>query len=166
MAAAALGAVWLADWPSDAQGVETQVAWSPYYQVKYKPRYRSIDVNNLGHQGMLPVGLGGPAYMLPHLMNRDAGGRPFEDVLIVGAGSGNDVSAALSQGARHVDAVEIDPVINGIGREIHPNRPYDDPGVTVHLDDGSFRTVSLAAAPRFAVGAHVRLVNGSNLELI
>lgn len=38
--------------------------------------------------------------------------------------------------------------------------------VTVHLDDGSFRTVSLAAAPRFAVGAHVRLVNGSNLELI
>jgi spermidine synthase len=39
-------------------------------------------------------------------------GRPaFDDVLIIGAGSGNDVSCALDWGARHVDAVEIDPVI-------------------------------------------------------
>ncbi len=38
--------------------------------------------------------------------------------------------------------------------------------VTVRLDDGSFRTVSLASAPQFAAGAHVRVVNGSNLELI
>ncbi len=41
--------------------VETEVTWSPYYQVQYKPRYKSIDVNNLGHQGMLPVELAGPA---------------------------------------------------------------------------------------------------------
>ncbi|WP_165251501.1 spermine/spermidine synthase domain-containing protein [Paludisphaera soli] len=136
LAAAALGTVWLADWPRDMQGVETEVTWSPYYQVKYKPRYKSIDVNNLGFQGMLPMGLGGPAYMLPHLMNRDAGGKPFEDVLIVGAGSGNDVAAALAQGASHVDAVEIDPVINGLGRLHHPDRPYSDPRVTIHLDDG------------------------------
>jgi len=132
----AVGMVGLADWPSDAQGVETQVAWSPYYQVKYKPRYRSIDVNNLGHQGMLPVARGGPAYMLPHLMNRDAGRKPFDDVMIIGAGSGNDVAAALARGAKHVDAVEIDPVINGLGRLRHPDRPYDDPRVTIHLDDG------------------------------
>ena len=78
----------------------------------------------------------GPAYMLPHLLNRDAGGPPFEDVLIIGAGSGNDVAAALAQGAGHVDAVEIDPVINEIGRRDHPDRPYGDPRVTVHLDDG------------------------------
>jgi hypothetical protein len=32
--------------------------------------------------------------------------------------------------------VEIDPVIASIGRQDHPNRPYDDPRVTIHLDDG------------------------------
>ena len=74
--------------------------------------------------------------MLPHLLNRDAGRPPFEDVLIIGAGSGNDVAAALANGAKHVDAVEIDPVINEIGRADHPDHPYDDPRVTVHLDDG------------------------------
>jgi len=33
------------------------------------------------------------------------------NVLIIGAGTGNDVAAALSEGARHVDAVEIDPLL-------------------------------------------------------
>ena len=37
------------------------------------------------------------AILLPHLLNRDAGRRPFADVLIIGAGSGNDVAAALAQ---------------------------------------------------------------------
>jgi SAM-dependent methyltransferase len=128
--------VGLADWPRDSLGVQTPVTWSPYYQVKYKPLYKSIDVNNLGHQGMLPVELAGPAYMLPHLLSRDAGGKPFEDVMIIGAGSGNDVAAALRMGASHVDAVEIDPVINLKGRLHHPNRPYADPRVSIHLDDG------------------------------
>ena len=126
----------LADWPWDAMGVATEVIWSPYYQVRFKPRYLSIDVNNLGHQGMVRVDRAGPAYQLPYRLNRDAGGKPFDDVLIIGAGSGNDVAAALAQGARHVDAVEIDPVINELGRIHHPNRPYNDPRVTIHLDDG------------------------------
>ncbi len=60
-------------------------------------RYLSIDVNNIGHQGMLRVDRAGPAYHLPHLLNRDAGGKPFDDVLIIGAGSGNDVAAALAR---------------------------------------------------------------------
>ena len=135
-ALAVLAVVGLADWPRDALGVPTEVIWSPYYQVRFKPRYLSIDVNNLGHQGMLPVDRAGPAYFLPHLLNRDAGGKPFEDVLIIGAGSGNDVAAALAMGAGHVDAVEIDPVINELGRLHHPNRPYSDPRVSIHLDDG------------------------------
>ena len=114
----------------------TEVIWSPYYQVRFKPRYLSIDVNNIGHQGMLPVDRAGPAYILPHLLNRDAGNKPFEDVLVIGAGSGNDVAAALAQRAGHVDAVEIDPVLNELGRLHHPNRPFSDPRVAVHLDDG------------------------------
>ena len=56
--------------------------------------------------------------------------------MIVGAGSGNDVSAALQNGAKQIDAVEIEPVLNEIGRADHPLKPYDDPRVTITLDDG------------------------------
>jgi len=135
-ALAAVALVFWADWPRDAYGVATEVVWSPYYQVRFKPRYMSIDVNNIGHQGMQRVDGQGAGYFLPHLLNRDSGQKPFEDVLIIGAGSGNDVAAALAQGARHVDAVEIDPVLNELGRRHHPNRPYSDPRVTIHLGDG------------------------------
>ena len=57
-------------------------------------------------------------------------------MLIVGAGSGNDVAIALAQGARHVDAVEIDRRLYELGRKLHPDRPYSDPRVAVHIDDG------------------------------
>ena len=36
----------------------------------------------------------------------------------------------------HVDAVEIDPVIARLGRLYHPEQPFSDPRVTVHIDDG------------------------------
>src|SRR6266446_1322955 len=41
------------------------------------------------------------------------------DVAVVGAGTGNDVAAALRSGARHVDAIEIDPAILLAGRMNH-----------------------------------------------
>src|SRR4029077_20602750 len=97
----AVALVALADWPSDALGVATEVIWSPYYQVRFKPRYLSIDVNNLGHQGMVSIDRAGPAYLLPYFLNSDAGGKPFDYVMIIGAGSGNDVAAALAQDVRH-----------------------------------------------------------------
>ena len=50
-----------------------------------------------------------------------------------GPGSGNDVSRALEWGADHVDAVEIDPVIQQLGERDNPDKPYQDPRVTVHL---------------------------------
>jgi hypothetical protein len=46
------------------------------------------------------------------------------------------VQGALLHNAKHVDAVEIDPVLNEVGQIDHPDRPYADPRVTVHLDDG------------------------------
>jgi len=72
---------------------------------------------------MLRVEEAGPAYSLAHLLNRDAGGEPFQDVLIIGAGSGNDVQGALSNGVGHVDAVEIDPVLYEMGKAITPTSP-------------------------------------------
>jgi len=57
-------------------------------------------------------------------------------VLVVGAGTGNDVAGALRAGAEHVTAVEIDPEILQLGRELHPEHPYADSSkVTIVVDD-------------------------------
>lgn len=61
-------------------------------------------------------------------------GAAHDDVLVLGAGTGNDVAGALRAGARHIDAVEIDPEILAFGAR-HPERPYSDPRVTVHVTD-------------------------------
>jgi hypothetical protein len=62
-------------------------------------------------------------------------GRPIRKALVLGAGSGNDVAVLLDRGAQQVHAVEIDPEILRIGREVHPNTPYADPRVVVHVTD-------------------------------
>ena len=110
--------------------------WSPYYKISYNPQTRFIETNNIGHQQMVSVGEEGSAYCLPHLLQRDSGGKPFEDVLIIGAGSGNDVQGARFFEAKHIDGVEIDPVIRRLGKQNHPKQPYDDPRVTIYNDDG------------------------------
>lgn len=115
---------------------EAQQFWSPYYRIDFKPADLSLSVNLIYHQQMVSRNENFPAYALPHLLNRDAGRPPFADVLIIGAGSGNDVSRALQWDAKHVDAVEIDPAINRLGRAYHPDQPYQDSRVQIHLDDG------------------------------
>lgn len=60
---------------------------------------------------------------------------PHRRVLVMGAGTGNDVAAALRNGAEHVDAVEIDSVLIELGRKYHPEHPYDSDRVTVHVMD-------------------------------
>lgn len=76
------------------QSIGRQIFWSPYYKIQYDQKGGSITTNNIGHQNMMKVSQSGPGYSLPHLLNRDAGRPPFEDVLIIGAGSGNDVQCA------------------------------------------------------------------------
>ena len=132
--------VWLAafvpvhdDYPGQR---DARQFWSPYYRIDFKPADLSLSVNLIYHQQMVSRNENFPAYALPHLLNRDAGRPAFADVLIIGAGSGNDVSRALQWDAKHVDAVEIDPAIYRLGRTYHPDQPYQDPRVQIHLDDG------------------------------
>ena len=110
--------------------------WSPYYAVDYDVAKLGIAVNNIGHQAMVPFDKGGSSYSLIHLLQRGAGGAPFQDELIIGAGSGNDIDHALRYGVGRIDAVEIDPVIQSIGIVSNPDQPYADPRVIRHLDDG------------------------------
>lgn len=94
--------------------------------------------------------------------------RPPGRVLVLGAGTGNDVAAALRAGAVHVDAVEIDPEILALGRR-HPERPYDDPRVTAHLTDArSFLARTDARFDMIVYGlldSHVLLSSLSNVRL-
>jgi spermidine synthase len=56
-------------------------------------------------------------------------------VLVLGAGMGNDVAAAVRHGADRVVAVEIDPLIVDLGRKLHFEQPYSSPKVQVVIDD-------------------------------
>ncbi len=107
--------------------------WSPYYKITVSQSGPDtvVEVNNIFHQSMAPVEQKEYFYQWPYSVFGDT----FEDVLILGAGSGTDVAAALRHGVKHVDAVEIDPAIIRLGRAHHPDHPYSDPRVTVINDD-------------------------------
>jgi hypothetical protein len=107
--------------------------WSPYYRITvHQDRTDTVvEVNNIFHQSMAPVDQKEYFYQWPYTVFGDT----FENVLILGAGTGTDVAAALRHGARHVDAVEIDPVILRLGAAHHPDLPYSDPRVTAICDD-------------------------------
>jgi SAM-dependent methyltransferase len=124
-------------------GVESTtsgLSWSPYYKVETSPPPAArggyeIDVNGIPHQSIQSVETRqkrSPVYFIPYQRARVQ----LDDVLIVGAGTGSDVAIALKQGAKHVDAVEIDPRLYQLGQELHPNEPYQDPRVTRIINDG------------------------------
>src|SRR6516225_6468833 len=116
----------------DYLGYETR--WSPYYAVLRQDN--SITVNMIDHQAMVPFGKAGGVYSLIHLLQRHSGGKPFQHVLIIGAGSGNDLDHALQFEVKRIDAVEIDPVIQNIGIRKNGDHPYQDARTIRHLDDG------------------------------
>ena len=128
-----------------------QTTWSPYYRIDHVPPNKSfpnhyIFTNLISHQLMEPVDQPTVApYAMPYLFQRDvknADGSSawpaFKRVLIIGAGSGNDVARALRwcPPDAKIDAVEIDPVIQSLGVKHHPDKPFEDKRVTVHLNDG------------------------------
>ena len=119
------------------------VSWSPYYKVTTDEvpglnatEQLRISVNGIPHQVMRSAELRlqeEPQYGIPY---ERLEGNNLGRVLIVGAGSGSDVAIALSKGADHVDAVEIDPRILQIGKQRHPDRPYQDERVSTFVNDG------------------------------
>ena len=70
------------------------------------------------------------AYNMPYHFYRNP-----PAVLVLGAGMGNDVAAALRNGASRVTAVEIDPMIIQLGQRLHFEHPYSNPRVTIVNDD-------------------------------
>jgi SAM-dependent methyltransferase len=112
--------------------------WSPYYRINsftVESGLVHLTVDGIPHQALHPLGEEGIEEFYQQVY-RWFPDRTYPEVLIVGAGSGSDAAIALSHGAGHIDAVEIDPKLQEIGRERHPNRPYADPRVTAYVNDG------------------------------
>src|SRR5438270_682319 len=110
--------------------------WSPYYKITLtaaQPSGYELDVNSIGHQSMNPWQSKEPFYRRVYELFPDA---KFQHALILGAGTGSDTSTALAHGVQEITAVEIDPVIQRLGAELHPDRPYSDPRVKLVNNDG------------------------------
>lgn len=58
-----------------------------------------------------------------------------QETLIIASGPGNDVAIFLERGAKHIDAVDIDPLAIKLSKRLHPQDPYSDPRVTTTIDD-------------------------------
>jgi hypothetical protein len=69
-------------------------------------------------------------YNLPFAVNPSR-----RSALIVGAGMGNDVQFALKHGYERVVGVDIDAQIIALGKALNPQRPYQDPRVSMVVDD-------------------------------
>ena len=137
---------------SISKGDHSTTYWSPYQKLAVKPIYDlneikayEISTNDFWYQQIVNFS---PDFLQRHpdLLK----GQPIEwdpynlpyrfspspkSVLVLGAGTGNDVAAALRNGAQQVTAVEIDPLIVQLGRRLHFEKPYDSPRVTVVVDD-------------------------------
>src|SRR5205809_734895 len=122
------------------ESVLPQQRWSPYNKLAYvqttgKSPALNVSANNIPYQAArsLPaMRAQKPFYFYPY---RHVTRAALNNVLIIGAGTGNDAAVALAEGAKHVDAVEIDPVLPQIGR-VHPDHPYQNPRLTLHIADG------------------------------
>ena len=143
-------------WLAGQEPRSREAIWSPYQKLVLSESTPSqsglgaigtylLTVNNTGYQALIdldeasvmtdserfsPEMQGLSQYDVPALLHPTP-----QRVLIVGAGAGNDAAGALRNGADHVIAVEIDPVIIEIGRRYHPEKPYDSSRVTVMNDD-------------------------------
>jgi hypothetical protein len=143
------------NYDSGGHSLRQHTLWSPYYRITLlevpppqgwpRPPAYLVDVNHDYHQKILDLS---PEFMARNFpgaeLNREglaAYTLPYRFVphpariLVVGAGTGNDVAAALRNGATHVDAVEIDPLLVRLGRKYHPEHPYDSPRVSVFVND-------------------------------
>lgn len=159
---------------------QADVYWSPYYRVSL---LRLADAATLlvDHDGfqeavsLTPGSVSSQPALEPtaryyNFFYRD-GEKPGR-VLVMGAGMGNDVAAALRAGAERVDAVEIDPLIQKLGMTDHPEKPYDSPRVFPYINDARafLRQASLDGAryDRIVLGlvdSHAAFAAMSSLRL-
>lgn len=168
--------------------------WSPYYKIDVGPLQTvadpetgqvlhfnrvvgyTLEVNNDYHQMMLDLSprQDEPAFLaswrtLYEVPYRNDARLPEGPVLVVGAGTGNDVAAALRKTRRRIDAVDIDPSILELGLRYHFEQPYQNPRVRRVVDDA--RSFFQESRDRYALivfgflDSHTLLSSFSSLRL-
>jgi spermidine synthase len=133
-------------------GSESKDYWSPYQKLTLSPLNRDgelvghqLTTNGSWYQQILNLSpsfvASHPQYFKQEPVEWNAYNLPYHfyqappSALVLGAGTGNDVAAALRNGAGQVTAVEIDPLILKLGKTLHFEKPYDSPRVTAVLND-------------------------------
>src|SRR5579859_570447 len=126
--------------------------WSPYQKLTILPQYDggelvsySLITNSSLYQKIVDLS---PEFVRAHAaafrqhpLDQNSYNMPYRfypsppSVLVLGSGMGNDVAAALRNGAGHVEAVEIDPLILQLGKHLHFEHPYESPRVHVVVND-------------------------------
>jgi spermidine synthase len=135
---------------------QSRTVWSPYQKLAVRPVSvgpaerrvpigHMVEANSTGYQVMVDLSDGfvdaHPEVFDKRQAQLSQYNLTFElkpgrrRVLIVGAGTGNNAAGALRHGVEEIDCVEIDPQIYALGRELHPEQPYDSPRVRMHVDD-------------------------------
>lgn len=123
-------------------GIESFAAgeiWSPYNKLVVQEHGKAsvqVTASNIPFQTIHSIARMRAHYGFYFYPHRHVTRHGLGNVMIICAGTGNDVSVALAEGARHIDAVEIDPALPAIGRRLNPARPYQSPRVTTHITDG------------------------------
>ena len=131
-----------------------ETLWSPYYRIdvvatrpdddKSKLWGYDLKVNYDTFQSILDCSEENLKRFPPSVQKGmlNAFGFPYsglnirpKQVLILASGNGSDVAAALKNGAEHVDAVDIDPVLTRLGKTLHAEKPYLDPRVSLYVMD-------------------------------
>lgn len=120
-----------------ASGIQV---WSPYYKIDARPlpaqHALEVSADNIPFQTVYPLSVLRriqPYYFLPY---RHTTAANMRKVLVIGAGTGNDVAVALAHGAKRVTGVEIDPELIALGRRYNPEHAYQNPRVRIYQNDG------------------------------
>jgi SAM-dependent methyltransferase len=133
-------------------GHGSRTYWSPYQKVTVTPLQENgettayeLSTNNSWHQEIVNLSpqfvVSHPGLFIDYPIKWNPYNLPYRfyeqprSVLVLGAGTGNDVAAALRNGAGTVVAVEIDPLILELGRKLHFEKPYDSPKVHTIVND-------------------------------
>lgn len=113
--------------------------FAPALSLRYlgEPPVRDVAFNNGEHFGTL---LGRAAEGETHILDWTTRGLPYAvqtpgSVLVLDAGTGNDISHALSHGVPRAIAVEPHRPVNHLLRDLHPewiDGIYQDPAVELH----------------------------------